>query len=71
MSATTVDLLTVGDLRRETGEPDHRIKYALQSYAIEPVGRIGNLRVWSRDQLPHIKSALRRIARNREVAHVA
>lgn len=64
-------LLTLGDLVRETGIPPHRVKYALSAFNIEPVQRAGIVRLFSRDQLPHIQSCLRRISGGtREAANV-
>lgn len=59
-------LLTLGDLARETGIPPHRVKYALAAFDIRPVQRAGILRLFSPEQLPHIKSCLGRIAGGRE-----
>jgi hypothetical protein len=58
-------LLTVGALARELGEPLHRIKYCIDAYRIEPTQRAGVLRLFSRDDLPRIKSALARTAGRR------
>jgi hypothetical protein len=58
-------LLTVGALARELGEPLHRVKYCIDAYGIEPTQRAGVLRLFSRDDLPRIKSALVRIAQRR------
>lgn len=64
-------LLTLGDLRKELRKSVdrevslHQIKYAIDQYQIEPVTRVGIIRVWSKDAIPRIKSALARIARNR------
>ena len=33
------DLLTIADLRRETGEPAHVLDYALERHGPEPCGR--------------------------------
>jgi hypothetical protein len=61
--------LTLGDLRKELpGVREHQLKYAIASYRIEPVRRAGIIRLWHRDQLPLIRSALSRIAGRREVA---
>ena len=59
------DLLTVGAIARETGQPLHRVRYALESYRIEPVQRAGILRLFSRRDLPRIQSAMTRIAQRR------
>ncbi|MDB5322192.1 MAG: hypothetical protein JWN40_3823 [Phycisphaerales bacterium] len=65
MESKTDDLLTVGAIARETGQPLHRVRYALETYRIEPVQRAGILRLFSREDLPRIKSALMRIAERR------
>jgi hypothetical protein len=67
-STQASDILTMGDLRRETGEPEHRLKYALQTHNISPVARAGIVRLWARHQLPEIKSALTRTAERRTEA---
>lgn len=58
-------LLTLGQLAQQLGVSIHRVKYAIESYRIEPVTRIGIMRVWSEDDLPRIKSAISRVASNR------
>lgn len=58
--------LTIGDICRETGAPAHRVKYAIDTYRIEPIGRAGVLRVFSRDQLLQIRSAMERISGRRD-----
>lgn len=60
-------LLTLGQLAQRLGVSIHRVKYAIESYRIEPVTRIGIIRVWSEDDLPRIKSAISRVASNRGV----
>jgi hypothetical protein len=69
--ASGQQLLTLGDIARECGVRQHIAKYAIESYGIEPKQRAGILRLWSRDQLQSIKSAIRRIAQRREVIDVA
>ena len=64
-----VPLLTVGAIARETGQPVHRVRYALETYHIDPVQRAGILRLFSRDDLPRIQSALDRISGRRAVLH--
>lgn len=59
------DLLTLGQISSETGEPDYRVKYAVTRYRIVPDRRIGIVRVWRRSQLPAIKNALARTAESR------
>lgn len=58
-------LLTLGQIAQQLGVSIHRAKYAIESYRIEPVTRIGIMRVWSEDDLPRIKSAIARVASNR------
>jgi len=71
MSELPVDgCLTLGQLAAEVRQQlshvsDSQVKYALDSYRIEPAGRVGILRVWSRDDVNRVVSALRRIAENR------
>ena len=69
IESSHTQLLTVGDLRRETGARHHQLNYALQEYEIEPVQRAGIIRLFHPDQLPMIKSALRRISGRKEFAH--
>lgn len=64
------DTLTLGQLcerlRREGVEASqHQVKYALDAYHIEPLGRVGILRVWGEDAVPRLRSALVRIAERR------
>lgn len=67
MDIPVTPLLTVGAIARELRQPLHRIKYCLDAYSIEPIQRAGVLRLFSRDDLPRIKSALIRIAERRGV----
>ena len=59
------DLLTLGQIARRLGVPAHRLKYAIEEYRIDPVRRIGVLRVWSEDDISRMVSALRRIESRR------
>jgi hypothetical protein len=56
------ELLTISDLRRLTGEPQHIINHALLRYGPEPAGRIGIARVWQRGDLPRIRESLDKTA---------
>ena len=58
-------LLTLGQISERLHVPQHRAKYALTQYDIQPIGRVGILRVWREDDLPRIKSALTRISAKR------
>ena len=52
-------LLTLGDVARRKGLPEHIVKYAINSRGIKPVQRAGVIRLYSEDSLPAIESALR------------
>ena len=64
-------LFTLGQLAeevRKSGGPHvstHQLKYAIDQYGIDPITRVGILRVWTEDEIPRIKRALARIAQNR------
>jgi hypothetical protein len=58
-------LLTVRDIARECSTRVHRVKYVIDELAIEPRQWAGNVRLWSRDQLPEIKAGLERTAAGR------
>ena len=58
-------LLTLGDLVHITGQAEHRVKYAINAYGIEPTQRAGVLRLWTQDDVPLVRAALDRIAANR------
>lgn len=62
-------LLTVGAIARRTGQPLHRVRYAIDAYRIEPVQRAGILRLFSSDDLARIQSAMKRIADRRGDHH--
>lgn len=70
--ATNVDgLLTLTQLREEVEKQCerpialHQLNYALREYRIEPSRRVGTLRVWTRNSVQSVVSALNRIAANR------
>ena len=56
------DVFTIRDLANKLGEPDFRIKYALNRYGQPCAGRIGNVRFWNASQLPDIECSLQRTA---------
>ena len=64
-------LLTLGQLSEEVRKisdgpvSTHQVDYAVREYKIEPVGKVGILRVWTADAIPRVRSALARIAANR------
>lgn len=62
------NLISISDVRKITGEPAHRIAYALDRYGPEPAGRVGITRVWSREALPEIQESLRKTAEKSTLA---
>lgn len=46
MQTTIGSVLTLGDIARELGEPEHRVKHIINSRRIEPVRRIGIIRLF-------------------------
>jgi hypothetical protein len=55
------DLLTVKEIAAEKRVPWKRVAYAAATYGIEPARRAGMIKLFSRDQVPEIMSALRRV----------
>ncbi len=61
--------LTTGQIARRYSAPRYRIEYIIESRGIEPVRRIGIVRLFGRDAQGRIKDALDAInARNARVA---
>lgn len=60
MEATERDILFISDLERLLGERRHVLDHAMKSYRIDPAGRAGIIRYWTRDQLDVIRSAVAR-----------
>ena len=61
-------LMTLGQIADRLGVAQHRAKYALTLYHIRPTGRVGILRLWSEDDIPHLERALAEIASRRRGA---
>ena len=57
----TDDLLTVGDIARELESDPQRVAYIIQTRRLAPVGRVGIVRVFTRDTLNAIATAIREI----------
>jgi hypothetical protein len=57
------DFISIADLRRITGEPQHVINHAIARYGPEPSGRVGIIRVWRREDLGRILESLKKTAR--------
>lgn len=61
-------LYSIGDLMRECGCQLHRIRYVLRVLSIEPLHRIGNVRVYDERALNQVRAKIREIAGRRELA---
>lgn len=64
------ELLTLGELENRVREripsaKRHQIEYAIDRYRIEPVRRVGIIRVWSPEAVRLVESALKRTASDR------
>lgn len=52
---------TVGAIARRLGVPVHRVAYLLRARQRTPVGRAGNLRIFSEEDIHWVEAELRRI----------
>ncbi len=55
---------TITDIASLLGVPVHRVRYAVLAYRIEPVRKVGNVRIWTKSQLPLIRASLETAAAN-------
>ena len=69
MPASAPSVLTVGEIIRRLNAPLHRVQYVIQTRDIQPVGRAGNVRIFSEADVSFIASELRRIDEERGVGH--
>ncbi len=58
-------LPTVGEIAQRLGVPVHRVVYVIESRDIRPAGLAGRARVFSKADIDHIASELRRIDEER------
>lgn len=65
MMTTTYERYTLPEVARMLGVRLHQAEYAVRSYGIDPVARIGNARVYDTAAIERIRSALDRIADRR------
>jgi len=49
---------------RSTGQPIHRVRYAIQALGIESNDRAGNTRIFWPDQVAAIEAEVKRLAAN-------
>jgi len=54
MSATKA--LTIGEIGKRIGWPNHKIDYFIRSRNIKPIQRAGNLRVFSEDVVDRLRN---------------
>lgn len=57
-------LLTLGQIAKQLDVPTHRVKYAIDMAKIEPLMRVGILRVWPSNVIDRVKTELERISAN-------
>jgi hypothetical protein len=57
---------TLGDIARQLAVPQHRIVYVINSRGIEPIGRVGNLRVFGPSAVDAVGEELSRIDERRK-----
>ena len=60
-----MDLMTVGELVRALGVPAHRIRYQLDTHAIEPARRVGASLLYGPSEVEQIRQLLDRSAARR------
>jgi len=61
-------LLSLRDIAKELHEPFHRVRYAVAEGGIEPVMRVGIVRLFDASQLPSIREALN-LSSKRQLVH--
>jgi hypothetical protein len=64
MEAPIDNLLALGDLARTVKLPTYSVKYLVGAYQIQPVGRIGAARVWTREAIPKLEDAIQQAKAN-------
>ena len=57
-TASSEDLVTLGELARRMGVAEHRLAYIITSRRIEPVMRAGILRLFSAAIIPRLQQEL-------------
>ncbi len=51
-------LLSLTDIAKRLKIPFHRLRYVVAAANMQPVQRVGIVRLWSEDQMPEMKAAL-------------
>jgi len=57
--AEKTDLITAGNIAKELGVPDGKVKKAIQELGIKPAAKKGVCNYYSREVLKRIKSSLK------------
>ena len=52
------DVRTVGQIARDLGEPEHRVKHIVNSRRIESLGRVGIIRLYGPSAVAQVRDAL-------------
>ena len=58
---TIEDARTVGQIARELGEPEHRVKHIVNSRQIESLGRVGIIRLFDPGVVDQVRAELEAI----------
>ena len=67
-NATTVH--PVGDIARQHGVSIHQVEYVIRARDIQPTGKAGNARIFTRKQVEFIGHELRAISEQRRPLNV-
>lgn len=60
--------VSIRDIADRLDEPFYRVRYAVAKHKIEPVQRVGIVRLFSEDQIPAVKAALAATSRGEVVS---
>ena len=55
------DVKTVGQIARDLGEPEHRVKHIVNSRRIESLGRVGIIRLYGPAAVDRVRDELQAI----------
>lgn len=56
--ANSIPGLTLGQIAARLGVAQHRIKYAITRCGIQPIGRVGIIRIFDEAELPRLRRAV-------------
>ena len=63
---TIEDVKTVGQIARDLGEPEHRVKHIVNSRRIESLGRVGIIRLYGPAAVDRVRKELHDIDERRK-----